>query len=90
MTHTIKIDMDGPSGTFEIDGQEVSKAVASFTVAYSDPASLPRVEVGLVATSMLLAGVDADVVLDPDSHGLLLLLGWLPPLVPPVVEAASQ
>ena len=84
----VKITHDGVRGTVEIDGQDVSNAVAGASVEVK-AGYIPEVTLDLRVISVReLSLENARVLLPDDVAELLQRLGWTPPAATPEAETA--
>lgn len=65
-------------GTVHVDGHDISHAVYGATIRVQ-ARKTPEVELGLLPHAVELVVDDGRVVIDQQTHDLLVRLGWTPP-----------
>lgn len=77
--HRVKITHSGFSGTFELNGRDMTTSVRAIDVRLR-PAELPKVTIEPVVFELPQLDLDhAQIVVDDHTEQLLLELGWTPP-----------
>jgi len=77
VTKTIKLDLNGPSGRIELDGQDISKHVRAVDLKTE---AGHFAEVTLFLTPLLVtAEADAVIKIPAEVEEILEKLGWTPP-----------